>query len=87
MARASTVDEPFDVFMLFPDEIRWGFIPKGRVSLRQQVNRRKEEWQKALKTQPSPLKGSRDQRYRPGSYCQAGVKSRSLRCCISTRGY
>ncbi len=57
MARVGSIDEPSDVFMLMPDEIRWGIIPEGRINLRRHANRRKEEMHKAQQVQPPPLIG------------------------------
>lgn len=56
-ARAGVIDEPFDVFMLMPWEIRKAIVPLERVDYRRLARWRKEEWHKALKVEPPPFLG------------------------------
>lgn len=56
-ARAGVIDEPFDIFMLLPWEIRKAIVPLERVDYRRLARWRKEEWHKALKVEPPPFLG------------------------------
>ena len=56
-ARAGIIDEPFDIFMLTPWEIRKAIVPLERVDYRRLAGWRKEEWHKALKVEPPPFLG------------------------------
>lgn len=56
-ARAGVIDEPFDVFMLMPWEIRKAIVPLASNDLRRLARWRREEWHKALKIEPPPFLG------------------------------
>ncbi len=56
-AGAGIIDEPFDILMLLPWEIRKAIVPLGRVDYRQLARWRKEEWHKALEIEPLPFLG------------------------------
>ena len=56
-AGAGVIDEPFDIFMLLPWEIRQAIVPLQRVDYRRLAQWRKEEWHKALKIEPAPFLG------------------------------
>ncbi|MGD0237448.1 MAG: PEP-utilizing enzyme [Syntrophorhabdales bacterium] len=57
-ARAGVIDEPFDVFMLMPWEIRKAIGPLERVDYRKLARWRRSEWEKALKKEPQPFLGN-----------------------------
>jgi phosphohistidine swiveling domain-containing protein len=59
-ARAGVIDEPFDIFMLMPWEIRKAIVPMERVDYRSLARWRKEEWHKALRLQPPPFLGQKE---------------------------
>ncbi len=56
-ARAGVIDEPFDIFMLLPWEIRKAIVPLERVDYRRLARWRRGEWQNALKVEPPPFLG------------------------------
>jgi pyruvate,water dikinase len=56
-AKAEVIDEPFDIFMLMPWEIRKAIVPLERVRYQKLAQWRKEEWHKALNTSPAIFLG------------------------------
>jgi pyruvate,water dikinase len=56
-AEAGVIDEQFDIFMLMPWEIRKAIVPLEKQDYRRLARWRKEEWQKALKTEPTMFIG------------------------------
>jgi pyruvate,water dikinase len=57
-AEAGCIDSPEDVHFLHAHEIRKAAVPLGDVNLRPYVERRKEVWEKALKTDPPKFLGN-----------------------------
>jgi pyruvate,water dikinase len=57
-AEAGCIDSPEDVHFLHAHEIRKAAVPLGDVNLRSYVERRKEVWEKALKTDPPKFLGN-----------------------------
>jgi pyruvate,water dikinase len=57
-AQAGTIEEPSDVYFLLPDEVEYCLVPRYDVSLRRQVARRKEEWQRNIANVPAMFVGN-----------------------------
>jgi len=57
-AEAGCIDDPEDVHFLNAHEIRKAAVPMGDVNLRPYVERRKEAWEKAYKTNPPTFLGN-----------------------------
>lgn len=57
-AEAGTIEEPSDVYFLIPEEVEYFIVPRHSVSLRRQVARRKEEWQKNIAVMPPMFVGN-----------------------------
>ncbi len=56
-AQAGVIDEPFDIFMLLPDEILFAIVPMEQANYKRLAKWRKEQWQKAFEITPPPFLG------------------------------
>ena len=57
-AKAGVIDDPEDIFFLFPWEIRKAAITMERTNLRRYVNMRREEWERNCQVTPAPIIGA-----------------------------
>jgi pyruvate,water dikinase len=58
LTKAGVIDDPEDIFFLFPCEVRRAAIARERENLRPYVNRRREEWERNCQVTPALFLGA-----------------------------